>query len=388
MSIYFDNAATSDPKPPEVVEAVRRALTEHNANPGRSGHRAALEAAQIVLNAREGLRALMDAQSATQITFGLNCTDALNLAIKGSLCRGDHVISTMLEHNSVLRPLSALAAQGRIELTLLSPRPDGFVDPDDVRAALRPHTALIAVTHASNVTGAIQPVAAIGQIARQAGVRYLIDGAQALGALPVSVRALKCDLYAFPGHKSLLGPQGTGGLYIRPGLALRTLREGGTGTGSDSMLQPKELPERYKSGTVNLPGIAGLGAGCAYVSQRLSTILSHRAGADVSAVRGTDAHARRDCVQPAGGGRAGGHRVVQSGRSVLLSGRGRFRPGGDSPCAAGCTAPRGPIAFSARCAAARCAPASTTPTPSRKSNNSFEQRVKFQLRLTKALTAP
>ena len=275
MSIYFDNAATSDPKPPEVVEAVRRALTEHNANPGRSGHRAALEAAQIVLNAREGLRSLLDAESATQIAFGLNCTDALNLAIKGSLCRGDHVISTMLEHNSVLRPLSALAAQGRIELTLLPPRPDGFVDPDDVRAALRPHTALIAVTHASNVTGAIQPVAAIGQIARQAGVRYLIDGAQALGALPVSVRALKCDLYAFPGHKSLLGPQGTGGLYIRPGLALRTLREGGTGTGSDSMLQPKELPERYESGTVNLPGIAGLGAGCAYVSQRLSTILSH-----------------------------------------------------------------------------------------------------------------
>ena len=275
MSIYFDNAATSDPKPPEVVEAVRRALTEHNANPGRSGHRAALEAAQIVLNAREGLRALMDAQSATQITFGLNCTDALNLAIKGSLCRGDHVISTMLEHNSVLRPLSALAAQGRIELTLLPPRPDGFVDPDDVRAALRPHTALIAMTHASNVTGAIQPVAAIGQMARREGVCYLIDGAQALGALPVSVRALGCDLYAFPGHKSLLGPMGTGGLYIRPGLSLRPLREGGTGTDSESVLQPESLPEKYESGTLNLPGIAGLGAGCAFVKERVSAIMAH-----------------------------------------------------------------------------------------------------------------
>ena len=275
MSIYFDNAATSSPKPPEVVEAVVQALTRFNANPGRSGHRAAIEAGRIVLDARERLQALIGAEDPSCVIFAFNCTDALNLAVKGTLRFGDHAIATRLDHNSVLRPLSELAARGRIGLTLIDPRPDGFVDPADVAAAVRANTRLIVMPHASNVTGAIQPVAAVGQIARERGVRYLIDGAQALGALPVNVRALRCDLYAFPGHKSLLGPQGTGGLYIRPGVELFTLREGGTGSASDSMLQPKELPDRYESGTLNLPGIAGLGAGCAHVAGRLSQIVSH-----------------------------------------------------------------------------------------------------------------
>ena len=275
VSIYFDNAATSDPKPPSVVKAVTDALTRCNANPGRSGHRVAIEAGRIVLDARQQLQSILGAEDATGVIFTLNCTDALNLAIKGSLNYGDHVITTLLEHNSVLRPLNELARRGRIGLTMLSPRDDGFIAPEDVRRAIRADTRLIAVTHASNVTGAIQPVAAIGQIAHEHGVRYLIDGAQALGAMPVNVRALSCDLYAFPGHKSLLGPQGTGGLYIRPGIELYTLREGGTGSSSDSMFQPEELPERYESGTVNLPGVAGLGAGCAYVAGRLAQILSH-----------------------------------------------------------------------------------------------------------------
>ena len=275
VSIYFDNAATSSPKPKCVVDAVNRALTQFNANPGRSGHRAALEAGRTVQQTRERLQQLIGAEESSSVIFTFNCTDALNLAIKGSLCYGDHVISTMLEHNSVLRPLNELASRGRISLTLLPPREDGFIDPGDVESAIRVNTRMIAVTHASNVTGAIQPVAAIGQIAREREIRYLIDGAQALGGMPVNVRALRCDLYAFPGHKSLLGPQGTGGLYIRPGTVLRTLREGGTGSSSDSMLQPEELPERYESGTVNLPGIAGLGAGCEYVSGKLSQIMSH-----------------------------------------------------------------------------------------------------------------
>jgi len=275
MPIYFDNAATSHPKPPGVVEAVTRALTETNANPGRSGHRAAIEAARTVLDCRERLAALLGAADPMSVVHCFNCTDALNLAIKGSLRVGDHVIATRLEHNSVLRPLYALERRGRIALTLVSPRPDGFVDPDDIRDALTPQTALIVCTHASNVTGAIQPVAAIGQVARAAGVRYLIDGAQALGGLPVDVNALGCDLYAFPGHKSLLGPQGTGGLYIAPGLRLNPLREGGTGTDSHSLDQPDTLPERYESGTVNLPGIAGLAAGCDYVASRLSQIMMH-----------------------------------------------------------------------------------------------------------------
>ncbi len=275
MSIYFDNAATSSPKPQCVLDAVHHALTQCNANPGRSGHRAALEAVRIVQQTRERLQNFIGAEEAASVIFTFNCTDSLNLAIKGSLSYGDHVISTMLEHNSALRPLSELANQGRIRLTLLSPRPDGFIDPEDVEKNICDQTRLIVITHASNVTGAIQPVAAIGGIAKERGVRYLIDGAQALGGMPVNVRALGCDLYAFPGHKSLLGPQGTGGLYIRPGLDLRPLKEGGTGTSSDSMLQPRESPERYEAGTVNLPGIAGLGAGCEYVSKRLSQVMSH-----------------------------------------------------------------------------------------------------------------
>ncbi len=275
MNLYFDNAATSSPKPQIVLDRIQAALTEFNANPGRSGHPAALAAAREVLTCREALAALLGCEDPARIAFAFNCTDALNLAIKGVLRYGDHAIATQLEHNSVLRPLSALAARGRISLSIVPPRPDGFVSPDDIRAAIRKNTRLIAVTHASNVTGAIQPVAAIGQMARREGVCYLIDGAQALGALPVSVRALGCDLYAFPGHKSLLGPMGTGGLYIRPGLSLRPLREGGTGTDSESVLQPESLPEKYESGTLNLPGIAGLGAGCAFVKERVSAIMAH-----------------------------------------------------------------------------------------------------------------
>lgn len=306
MNIYFDNAATSSPKPPEVLERVSAALTEFNANPGRSGHSAALSAAREVLSARERLASLMNAGEETNIAFAFNCTDALNLAIKGALRYGDHVITTQLEHNSVLRPLNALAVRGRISLSIVSPRGDGFVDPEDIRVSIRKNTRLIAVTHASNVTGAIQPVAAIGELARREGILYLIDGAQAIGAMPVNVRALSCDLYAFPGHKSLLGPMGTGGLYIRPGVVLRTLREGGTGTDSESMLQPDERPERYESGTLNLPGIAGLGAGCAFVAKRVSAIMSHErelTGAlyeGLSAIRGAEIYSPREEAARAG----------------------------------------------------------------------------------------
>ena len=275
MNIYFDNAATSSPKPQAVLDEVQRALTQYNANPGRSAHPAALEAAHCVFNARAALARFLHAREDDVVAFAFNCTDALNLAIKGVLRRGDHVVSTMLEHNSVLRPLSELSSRGQIALTLVSPRPDGMVDPSDVRRALKKNTRLIVATHASNVTGAIQPVAAIGQIAREAGVLYLIDGAQALGALPVDVERLNCALYAFPGHKSLLGPQGTGGLYIRAGLKLAPFREGGTGTESNSMLQPEDPPERYESGTLNLPGIAGLWRAVEHVAQKQSAIMMH-----------------------------------------------------------------------------------------------------------------
>lgn len=275
MDIYFDNAATSSPKPQAVVDEVVRALREYNANPGRSGHTASLQAARTVYNARKVLSELLHAEDGSCVCFASNCTDALNLGIKGILKQGAHVISTMLEHNSVLRPLSGLSAARRISLTLISPKGDGMVDPRDIRRAIRRETALIVCTHASNVTGAIQPVAAIGEIAREHGIHYLIDGAQALGAMPVDVQKLHCSMYAFPGHKGLLGPQGTGGLYIREGLLLSTIKEGGTGTDSDKMLQPSEAPERYEAGTVNTPGIAGLLRGAEHVSKHLVQIMMH-----------------------------------------------------------------------------------------------------------------
>lgn len=275
MNIYFDNAATSHPKPQAVIDEVLRALSEYNANPGRSGHAAALEAARSVFSARNALMQMLHAPDDSCIAFCANCTDALNLAIKGVLHRGDHVISTLLEHNSVLRPLSTLSSRRQIALTLIAPEADGMVQPDAIARAIRNNTRLIVVTHASNVTGAIQPVAAIGDVARRHGICYLIDGAQVLGMQPVNVERLHCDLYAFPGHKSLLGPQGTGGLFIRKGLTLTPLREGGTGTESDSMLQPDDPPERYESGTVNLPGISGLRRGVEYVQENQSSIMMH-----------------------------------------------------------------------------------------------------------------
>ncbi len=273
--IYLDNAATSSPKPKCVTEAVIRAITETNANPGRAGHSRSLEAGRTVLSCRENIASLIGADDPFSISMAFNCTDALNLAIKGILKTGDHVISTLLEHNSVLRVLMELQRRGEISVTLIKPAADGMADTDELRRRIRPETKLIIMTQASNVTGAIQPAAAVGTVAKEYGITYLIDGAQALGSMPVDISKLGCDMYAFPGHKGLLGPQGTGGLYIRPGLRLSTLREGGTGSSSESMLQPEEVPERYEAGTVNFHGIAGLAAGAAYVKQNLSDIYMH-----------------------------------------------------------------------------------------------------------------
>ena len=268
VDVYLDNAATSHPKPQPVIDAVLAALTVMNGNPGRSGHVRALSGARMLLKCRETLAALMNAPPGSHVVFCFNATDALNMAIKGSLRVGDHVVSTLMEHNSVLRVLKGLEARGLIDVTLLSPDESGTVSDEQFEKALRPNTALCISTHASNVTGAIQPVAAIGDCLSRHGVRYLIDGSQAIGHIPIDVTALKCALYAFPGHKGLLGPQGTGGLYIAPDTPLETFREGGTGSSSESMLQPADPPECYESGTVNLPGVAGLQAGAALVLEQ------------------------------------------------------------------------------------------------------------------------
>ena len=273
--VYLDNAATSSPKPAAVVDAVTDALTRHNANPGRSGHALALAAARIVLEGRERLAAMIGANDPLSLIFAFNCTDALNLAIKGVLRRGDHVIASMAEHNSVLRVLTELSDRKQIDTTLVDTNPEGVLEPASVESAISPRTRLVILTQASNVTGAIQPVAEVGKICARHGIIFLVDGAQTLGVMPVDVEAMGCQLYAFPGHKGLLGPQGTGGLFIRPGLTLHTLREGGTGASSDSMRQNPDGPERYESGTLNLPGIAGMSAGAAYVAARLGEIERH-----------------------------------------------------------------------------------------------------------------
>ena len=263
--IYLDNAATTFPKPPQVLRASAGVMQKLGANPGRSGHRMSLAAGRIVMRCREELADLLAVDAPEEIVFCFNCTDALNLALRGLPLRGGHVVATALDHNASLRPLSGMAARGEIALDILPPGPDGVVTASQVEQALQPDTRLVALSHASNVTGAVQPAEEIGSLCRARGVTFLLDAAQTLGVLPVHPLALNADLMAFPGHKGLLGPMGTGGLWIRPGITLAPYREGGTGSRSESPLQPEEMPDRYESGTMNLPGIAGLLAGVRFV---------------------------------------------------------------------------------------------------------------------------
>ena len=258
--VYFDNAATSWPKPPAVAEAVANAITAPMGNPGRSGHRMAIAAGRLVLGARDALAELFDVADPSRIVLTKNATEALNIAIYGLLKPGDHAITTSMEHNSVMRPLRDLEARG-VELTVLPCSPEGFLDPEQVRRALRGTTRLVVTTHASNVVGTLMPVAEVAGICRDAGVPYLVDAAQTAGAVPISVDDLGLDLLAFSGHKGLLGPTGTGGLYIREGVEPGPITRGGTGSRSDEEVQPEFLPDVHESGTLNVPGFAGLAAG-------------------------------------------------------------------------------------------------------------------------------
>ena len=268
--IYLDNAATSWPKPESVYETLNTFLRTAGANPGRAGHRMAVEAADVIGRTRQSLARLMNAESAERVVFASNATDALNLAIRGLLRPGDHAITTSMEHNSVIRPLRQHERDGG-ELTIVRANPLGSVDPGAIESAIRPDTKLIVVTHASNVTGAVMPIAEIAQVAREYDLLLLVDAAQTIGARDIDVQALEVDLLAFPGHKGLLGPTGTGGLYIGPRVDLERfepMRSGGTGIHSEDDAQPLALPWRYEAGTVNTVGIAALGAGVAYVLER------------------------------------------------------------------------------------------------------------------------
>ncbi|HET8522521.1 MAG TPA: aminotransferase class V-fold PLP-dependent enzyme [Thermomicrobiales bacterium] len=278
--IYLDNAATSWPKPQSVYDTLGSFLQEAGANPGRSGHRMAVGAATAVNRTRELLARLLNIPDSNRIVFAANATDALNQAITGLVRPGMRVITTSMEHNSVARPLR-VAVENGAEVRKIACGSDGTVDPIDVAQAAADGVDLIVSTHASNVHGAVQPVAELARIAHDAGALLLVDGAQTVGAMPVDVQALDIDLLAFPGHKGLMGPPGTGGLYIGPRVSLQALapvRLGGTGVNSEEDVQPSTLPARYESGTVNTVGIAALGAGVEFVLQTgVAEIARHEA---------------------------------------------------------------------------------------------------------------
>ncbi|MFL5761684.1 MAG: aminotransferase class V-fold PLP-dependent enzyme [Thermomicrobiales bacterium] len=276
--IYLDNAATSWPKPLQVYQTLATFLQRAGANPGRASHRMAVDAATALLETRASIARLINAERPEQIVFSLNATDALNLAIRGLIRLGDRVITTSMEHNSVTRPLRAMADLGA-EVVKVRASFDGVIDVNCLCRAAQKNVRLIAITHASNVNGAIQPIAEIAEIAREVGAYLLVDGAQTVGAMPVDVQALGIDLLAFPGHKALMGPPGTGGLYISPRVDLGEFepqRAGGTGFNSEEEVQPCSLPERYESGTNNTVGIAALGAGVEFIlDQGVDAIWEH-----------------------------------------------------------------------------------------------------------------
>jgi cysteine desulfurase family protein len=265
--LYLDNSATSYPKPPQVAAAMCRWLEQVGGSPGRSGHRLSIDSARQVFEARESLARLLAVPSSRQIVFTKNATEALNLAIQGLLDPGDRVLTTSMEHNSVMRPLRHLVAQGTITLEVVRCSPEGRLDPADVARALERKTRLVVMTHASNVTGTIMPVPEVAALCREQGALLLVDAAQTAGALPLDVAAWGVDLLAFTGHKSLFGPTGTGGLYLREGVELRPFMRGGTGSNSEQEEQPDFLPDRLESGTLNAVGIAGLQAGLDFVLQ-------------------------------------------------------------------------------------------------------------------------
>ncbi|MCH7728031.1 MAG: aminotransferase class V-fold PLP-dependent enzyme [Planctomycetes bacterium] len=268
--IYLDNAATSWPKPDTVYDAVQHAMRTLGAPAGRGVYHEANEVERLVGDARRRIAAFIGAKHSNHIIFTFNGTDSLNMALFGVLRPGDHVVTSVVEHNSVLRPLRQLQTEHEISVTRVRCDSTGIINPDDIRAAIRPDSRLIAITHASNVTGAIQPVEEIGRIAANSDVLFLVDAAQSLGHIPVDVHQMNAQLVAAPGHKGLLGPLGTGILYIAESVEdqISPLRFGGTGTQSDEDRQPDSMPDKFESGNLNVPAIAGLAAGVEFLENQ------------------------------------------------------------------------------------------------------------------------
>jgi len=273
--VYLDNAATTFPKPEAVYEAILHVLRDVGASPGRGGYRRSLESGRILFQARETVAGFFSIADSSRVIFTQNATGALNLALQGTLAAGDHVITTSMEHNSLLRPLYALRTKG-VEVSIIPAGPDGVVSVEDIRRAVQVNTKMIAVCHVSNVCGAIQPIEPLAQICREAGALFLVDAAQSAGYLPINVEQTGIDLLAVPGHKGLLGPGGTGFLYAAPHVQLKPVLQGGTGSHSTAEEQPLVMPDGFEAGTHNLPGIAGLQAGIEFLMERgLSSVHQH-----------------------------------------------------------------------------------------------------------------
>jgi cysteine desulfurase family protein len=264
MTTYLDNAATSHPKPETVYQAVNEVLRRVGANPGRSSHKLAAEASRWIARTRELLARLLEIEEPERLVFTASATEAINLGLKGMLKTGDHVVTTSMEHNSVIRPLRSLEGRG-VETTIVTGSTQGRIRAEDMERAIQKNTRLVVMTQASNVTGGLMPVDEVVEAAHRHGIPVMMDAAQTAGVLPISVKELAVDLLAAPGHKGLLGPQGTGFLYIAEGLRLEPLKEGGTGSRSESERQPDFLPDQMEAGTQNTPGIAGLGAGLEFI---------------------------------------------------------------------------------------------------------------------------
>jgi cysteine desulfurase family protein len=264
--IYLDNAATTFPKPPKVYDEVLNCMRNYAANPGRSSHEMALTADLKIFETREILKDFINAPNAMNIVFTKNATESLNIAIKGVLKNGDHVISTQIEHNSVLRPLTSVAAKG-VEITLLPVDTNGYLDTETIENNIKKNTKLILVNHASNVLGTLQDIGKIGLIAKNHGIIFMVDASQSIGVIPIDVIKNNIDILAFPGHKGLLAPQGVGGLYISQEIYVDSLCQGGTGSMSESVLQPDFLPDKFESGTLNTPGIVGLSEGIKFINK-------------------------------------------------------------------------------------------------------------------------
>ena len=272
--IYLDNGATSFPKPPGMAETMARCMKTYCGNPGRSGHYMSMKTGEEVYRARKIVAGLFHIKRPERLIFTMNTTGALNAGIKGVLCRGDHAVTTAMEHNSVLRPLKALE-QGEITHTIVNCKECGTVEVKNILGAIKQNTRLVICTHASNVTGTLQPIAELGAAIKEMNcsrrpeqqILFLVDGAQSAGCVPIDVEKMCIDMLAIPGHKGLLGPLGTGALYVREGVDIYPVTEGGTGTASKERVQPLEFPEGFEAGTVNAPGIIGLGYSAAWVQR-------------------------------------------------------------------------------------------------------------------------